>query len=489
MSTPQRDTRKSAEHYQVFKLRLRPTDAQRSRFEEEARAARWAYNSYLRHWYTTRESWFKRRDELIANGMDKVDANSQASREAQDNSSLKALSWTAFARQFVTPTCRRHRQAAELFAALENPDLPAVDLLRITAEIEECWGKMGSVQPWAHLVHRRSLTTGLQYADRAIQNYLASLSPSYTGPRVGKPRFKKRNSPKSISMDAETIGAYGAYDFRKQGRIENYHRVRLGPFRSVRTYDSTKPLSKAIKDGGKAKNFTLTERAGCWYVAIRLELDTPRGRPVTRAQRENGVVGLDFGVKEWLVASNGQVFSLPIQIKEDEVRIRKLQKKLARAQKGSNRRAKLAARISKLHHLLALRRSTFIHEVTKVLATQFSAVAIEDLNVAGMTASARGSVEKPGKNVRQKAGLNRGILAGAPAELRRQLEYKAHLYGSETVVIDRFYASSKTCSQCGEVKRDLTLADRIYRCEACGLEIDRDHNAAINICTMARQGL
>ena len=386
----------------------------------------------------------------------------------------------------ITPLCTKHQHAEKLLRQLANPELHDAQRRAIVEEITQLgpWTNVDSVDtitPWVHKVHRRSLTTGLKYAHAAIQNYLTSLRPNYSGPRVGKPRYKRRSSPKSITMDAETIGAYGAYAFRTSGKITNYHRVRLGPFRSVRTHNSTKPLSRDIQRGGSAKSFTLTEKAGHWYVSILLEFDTPQVRPTTRKQRENHSVGVDFGVRNWGTVSDGRVFSLPAMIKDGEKKIANLQRKLARAQKGSNRRRRLLERIAKAKHTVALQKETFLHEVSKELTTHFDLIGIEDLNVRGMTASARGTIEQPGKNVRAKSGLNRGILAGSPYEFRRQLEYKARRYGSETVLIDRFYASSKTCSRCGKKKENLTLKERQFHCTHCGLTIDRDLNAALNI--------
>lgn len=109
-------------------------------------------------------------------------------------------------------------------------------------------------------------------------------------------------------------------------------------------------------------------------------------------------------------------------------------------------------------------------------------IGIEDLNVAGMTASASGTIENPGKNVAQKAGLNRAVLDVAFGTFRNQLEYKAAWYGSAVQVIDRYYPSSQTCSNCGKrPDAKLTLSDRVYKCGHCHAEIDRDLNAAINI--------
>ena len=478
--------KKSADFYRIHKLRLDPTAEQRVKLEEESRAARWAYNTYLNHWETCQNNWLRYRKELLSQGLDKDAATQKTKQKATTDPGLKALSWTAFSKEKITPLRKKHERAEKLLRQLENTELKHFQRDTIVDELKQLnlhpqTEEVDKIHPWVHKVHRRSLTTGLKNADSAIQNFFNSLRPDYSGPRVGKPRYKRANARKTIIMDAETIGAYGAYDFRTSGLISNYHRVRLGPFRSVRTYNSTKPLSRDIKRGGDAKSFTLTEKAGYWYVSIRVEFDTPQIQSATRKQRENSAVGIDFGVSKWGTISNGQVFLLPETIKTGEKKIRNLQRKLARAQKGSNRRRRLLERIAKSKHTVALQKETFIHEVSKEMTTQHDLIGIEDLNIRGMTASARGTVEKPGKNVRAKAGLNRSILEGSPYEFRRQLEYKARRYGSKTILVDRFYASSKICSHCGKKKQDLTLKDRFFHCPHCGFEIDRDLNAALNI--------
>src|SRR5690606_25092988 len=139
---------------------------------------------------------------------------------------------------------------------------------------------------------------------------------------------------------------------------------------------------------------------------------------------ERGTVGVDLGVKALAALSKpldpddpGSVL-VPNsrQLAAAERRLKKAQRALARKQKGSNRRVKAVRRVAKLHHQVAMRRAAAIHQVTKRLAARFSTVAIEDLNVAGMTRTAKGTVEAPGKNVRAKAGLNRSILDAAPGE-------------------------------------------------------------------------
>ncbi len=128
-------------------------------------------------------------------------------------------------------------------------------------------------------------------------------------------------------------------------------------------------------------------------------------------------------------------------------------------------------------------RSDGLHELTTALATTYGTIVVEDLNVAGMTATARGS-----GHWRGKAGLNRAVLDASPAELRRQLTYqltyKTTWYGSRLVVADRWYPSSRTCSAAKTSKAKLSLAERTYCCEHCGLVIDRDRNAAINLASL-----
>ncbi|MER7708851.1 RNA-guided endonuclease TnpB family protein [Kitasatospora sp. NPDC097605] len=171
----------------------------------------------------------------------------------------------------------------------------------------------------------------------------------------------------------------------------------------------------------------------------------------------------------------------PRHLAADARRLTKAQRILARTQRGSNRRRRAALEVGRIQHQTAERRATGIHQLTKRLATGFATVAVEDLNVTGMSSSARGTAEAPGRRVRQKAGLNRAVLDAAPGELRRQLSYKTSWYGSRLAVLDRWHPSSKTCSACGTVKSKLSLSEREYHCTTCGLMIDRDLNAALII--------
>lgn len=195
-------------------------------------------------------------------------------------------------------------------------------------------------------------------------------------------------------------------------------------------------------------------------------------------------MGVDLGVSKLMTLDNGAVVANPRLLRRDGHRVACIQRKIARSAPGSKNRDRLKRRLVKRQHRLAQRRKGMIHEVTTTLVEAATLIAIEDLNVSGMSSSARGTLEKPGKNVEAKAGLNRSILDASFGEIRRQLDYKCAERGVELIVIDRFFASSQTCSLCGS-KTKITLSKRVYRCECCGLVLDRDENAARNIVDVA----
>jgi putative transposase len=210
---------------------------------------------------------------------------------------------------------------------------------------------------------------------------------------------------------------------------------------------------------------TIAEEAGRWFISFCCQVE----RSDAPASSPDDVVGVDLGVSHLAVLSTGKFVKNPKPLERYARRMARLQHELARRQKGSRRRARTRSH----------------------LAATYGTIAIEDLNVKGMTASPRPRPDpmQPGRylsnNKRAKAGLNRSILDTAPSEFRRQLAYKVAWRGGKLVVAGRFYPSSKTCSSCGSVKAKLSLSTRTYRC-ACGLELDRDLNAARNLEALAR---
>jgi putative transposase len=183
------------------------------------------------------------------------------------------------------------------------------------------------------------------------------------------------------------------------------------------------------------------------------------------------VVGVDAGIRHLAMLSTGMAIPNPKALERSLRKLRRLNRELARRKPGSNRRKVTRRKLARVHARAANLRRDGLHKLTTTLATEHGTIVVEHLNLAGM--------------VRNRYPA-RALSDSGLAELRRQLGYKTTWYGSRLVVADRFYPSSKMCSACGWVKVKLTLAERIFTCEACGLRLDRDLNAACNLAKLAQ---
>lgn len=253
------------------------------------------------------------------------------------------------------------------------------------------------------------------------------------------PRFKKKGHADSFTLD----GALA---------VEHY-RVKVPVIGWLKTYERL-PVDQ------KPKSFTISRTADRWFVSWKIEVES------TSKPKSAPVVGVDLGIKALATLSTGEVF-------EGAKSYRKYEKKLSRLQwlnrhkvKGFNNWKKAQIQIARLHRKIANIRKDTLHKLTTYLAKNHSKIGIEDLNVSGMLANHK---------------LAKAIADMGFYEFRRQLEYKCKLYGSELVVVDRWFASSKTCSKCGTKKETLSLAERVFHCYHCGFECDRDLNASINL--------
>ena len=254
---------------------------------------------------------------------------------------------------------------------------------------------------------------------------------------------------------------------------------------------------EALRFGGRILGASVQRCAERWFLSVQVEVDLSWVAP--RARR--AATGVDLNVHR-IVCSNGASHVTALPLKKAARRLKMAQRSLSRkvhaAKKTptaatricrdgvprpckSNNRIKAAAKIAKRHYRITCIRQDFLHKVTTELARENQAVVIEDLQVKNMTASAAGTVDKPGKQVKQKSGLNRAMLDVGFGEFRRQLTYKCERYGTDLIVADRWFPSSKLCSQCGVKNDKLTLKDRRWRCTSCGANHDRDVNASINL--------
>jgi putative transposase len=228
--------------------------------------------------------------------------------------------------------------------------------------------------------------------------------------------------------------------------------------------------SRAVPDGVKSYRVT-RDRAGRWHVAFAKVPD-----PIP-APGKGEIVGVDRGVAVSATLSTGELLSVPGLTAGERRRLRRLYRRLARCRRGSNRRGRLKQALARLTAREKDRRKDWVEKATTDLPRRFDVIRVEELNIRGMTRSAKGTVDRPGRNVRQKAGLNRGILASAWGQLMARLEQKAP---GRVEKVKAAYTSQQ-CSACGHVAPDNRKSQAEFRCVACGFACNADVNAARNI--------
>ena len=228
--------------------------------------------------------------------------------------------------------------------------------------------------------------------------------------------------------------------------------------------------SRAVPPGVKSYRVTM-DRAGRWHVAFAVIPD-----PVP-APGNGQAVGIDRGVTVSAALSTGELLHCPALTARERIRLRRLQRRLAHAKRGSNRRGRVRHAIARLRARETDRRRDWAEKTSTGIARRFDVIRVENLQVKNMTRSATGTREDPGRNVRQKAGLNRGILRSGWGLLVRRLDDKAP--GRVEKIKPAF--TSQRCSACGQVDRDSRESQAVFRCTACGFACHADVNAAMNI--------
>lgn len=300
---------------------------------------------------------------------------------------------------------------------------------------------------WLYEVSAHIGQSALKDLNVAFDRFFKGLSRE--GPKAGFPRFKKKG-------DRDSARFYEVALDERHIRLPRIGRVRLKETRTKRGFE------------GRILSATISRRADRWFVAIAVERQ--REIVLPKAVRKPGdVIGVDLGLKSAAVIHDGSETSLvePQQpLRGSLKKLRRLNRQLARKQKGSRNRDKAKLELQRLHYKISCRRQDFLHQLSSSLAKTKSVIVLEDLHVRGM---------------KQNRHLALSISDAGIGELRRQLTYKSEWYGSTVIVADRFYPSSKLCSGCGVIKDALSLSERVYGCDVCGLFLDRDENAAINL--------
>ena len=307
----------------------------------------------------------------------------------------------------------------------------------------------GDGEPWWQENSKESYSYGLESLAKGLSNWSKSRRGDRKGRKVGFPKFKAKN--KVAPRFAYTTGCFGLI----QGDPKALKLPRIGRVHCMEN------VAERVGDA-KVLRMAISQRAGRWYASLTVERDD---KSVMKPPK-GGAVGVDLGVKHLATLSDGTVVENPRYLRKSERKLKKAQRELSRKAKGSKRRAKAREKVANLHARVANQRLDALHKLTTRLAETFSDISIEDLHVAGMV---------------KNHHLAKSISDAAFGEFRRQLEYKTARSGARLHVVDRWYRSSKTCSKCGSVKAKLSLSERTYRCDSCGLAMDRDLNAAINI--------
>jgi putative transposase len=281
--------------------------------------------------------------------------------------------------------------------------------------------------------------------DKGLSDFFKSLKGQRAGARVGFPRFKKK-VPGGTFYVANTRFAF---DVERE-------RVTIDKLGEMRVRGGRMPTGRIL--GARVRHM-----AGHWYLAVQVEAPAPRvyGKP------SESVIGVDVGLKAAVARSDGVITEASRHYRKAEKRLRRLQRRVSASQRGSRRAWRKRQAVARLHERIGNRRRDFLHTRSSRIVGKAAVIGIETLSIKGM---ARGRLAK-------------SVGDAGMGELHRQIQYKAAWAGRTVVRADRFEPSSKTCSGCGTL-HDMPLHRRVMRCE-CGLEIDRDVNAARNLARIA----
>jgi putative transposase len=272
--------------------------------------------------------------------------------------------------------------------------------------------------------------------------------------RANFPRFKRKKS-----LDDNKARLTGSI------RVTPRH-VKLPRIGKVRTKERTDKLLELLQ-AGKAHilSATISREADRWFVSLTCVVERPDPEPRETRNPED-IVGVDLGLESFITLSDGTKVEAPKPLKKALRLLERRSRQLSRKQKFSKNFKKASLRLARLHRRIRNIRRDFLHKLTTWLVKTKSVIVVEDLNVRGMS---------------QNGHLSQAIYDVSWGIFRRMLEYKCQWYGAKLILVPQDFPSTKTCSHCGEVGPPLPLSQRVFRCEACGLEIDRDWNAALNL--------
>ncbi len=325
------------------------------------------------------------------------------------------------------------------------------------AALRKAWNReKETVAPWWREHSKEAYAAGFESLANALKNYFDSRAGKRRGRRVGFPTFRKKGRGRQSTRF--TTGAI---------RVADRTHVVLPRLGQIRTHEGTAALLARLHAGtARILSATVSLEGTRWHVSFTCEVERDAGVPT----RPVAVVGADAGLRHLAVVSTGELVSNPRPLRRAGRKIARLNRELARRSRARLGWQETACRLRQAHARTAHIRTDAMAKLTTRLAKSSGTVCVETLNVAALQRSRR---------------LAKSVVDAGMAALRQQLRYKCTWYGSHLVEAPRQFPSTKTCSRCGAAKATLPLWVRVFRCEVCGLEMDRDLNAAKNLAALA----
>ena len=294
-----------------------------------------------------------------------------------------------------------------------------------------------------------------QVLQQAIRQMLSAYN-NFFKQNNGFPKFKSKKDRQSALFP---IGAIS-----KRNTFETRHITLTQPLKNIKFRCSDLYLIMLQKYSKNIRSATLSKtKSGNYFLSILVEMEDTELKKFEHTDKQ---VGIDLGVKDFVITSDGDVFENKHFLKKEEKKMKRLQRQLSRKVKGSNNREKQRVKIAKLFERITNKKEAYIHYVVNELLKSYGTIFMEDLNVQGML---------------KNHSLAKAISEVGFYKFKEILTTKALANDKQVISVDRFYPSSKTCSKCGYKKKDLTLSDREWTCTNCGTKHDRDINAAVNI--------
>jgi putative transposase len=301
---------------------------------------------------------------------------------------------------------------------------------------------------WLKDAPSQTLQQSLKNLESSFRNFFAK--------RADFPKLKKK-------------GVSDSFRFPQGFKVEQHNNRLFLPKLGWIRYRNSRKMQ------GVAKNITVSQKCGKWYVSIQT------AREVEQVVHPSTIIiGVDVGISRFATLSNGQVFESVNSFKQKQTRLARYQRALSRKVKFSSHWKKQKGKITRLHSTIANIRKDYLHKTTSTISQNHAMIVIEDLQISNMSKSAKGTIETKGRNVKQKSGLNRSILDQGWFEFRRQLEYKQAWAGGQVLAVNP-RNTSRTCPCCKHVAKENRQTQAKFECVECDYAENADLVGAINI--------